>query len=63
MTHALTNWLWRFISTAGYPTQDPSPTDETPMKIEIERLPDYLWRELGFRPVRRRDDDPWGQIQ
>ena len=63
MTHALANWLWRLASAAGHPTRYRRRTDETPMKIELERLPDRLWRELGFRPVRRCDDDFWGQIK
>jgi hypothetical protein len=62
MTHALPNWLWRLVSTATHQPQDP-PETRQPMKIEIERLPDYLWRDLGFRQVRRPEDDPWWRLQ
>jgi hypothetical protein len=27
------------------------------MKIEVERLPDRLWGDLGFPRLRRRDED------
>jgi hypothetical protein len=63
MTHALTNWLWRIVSTATHPAQDPPKPGQPPMKIEIERLPDYLWRELGFQQSRRPEDDSWWRLQ
>jgi hypothetical protein len=63
MTHALTNWLWRILSTATRPVQNPPDPAQRPMKVEVERLPDYLWRELGFRQIRRPDDDPWWRLQ
>jgi hypothetical protein len=36
MTHALTNWLCRLVSTATHSPQDPPETRQPPMKIEIE---------------------------
>ena len=61
MTYALTHWLWRLVSTAAYPIQDPPQAERPPMTIAVERLPDYLWRELGFtqrRPSNEVDDWP-----
>ena len=63
MTHSLANWLWRIVSTATYPAHNLSQTEQQAMKIEVERLPDYLWRGLGFPPIRRLEDDPWRQVQ
>ena len=31
--------------------------DRKPMEIEVERLPDYLWRDLGFQQPRRPDGE------
>ena len=52
-------WLARFFSSARRPvmrTQLAMPTQmdrRSPMTIEVERLPDYQWRELGFpQPAR-----------
>jgi hypothetical protein len=61
MTHTLAHWLWRIVSTR--PAPDLPRAEQPPMKIAVERLPDYLWRELGFRQVRRPEDDPWRRIQ
>ncbi|HEY1382858.1 MAG TPA: hypothetical protein VGF43_04545 [Dongiaceae bacterium] len=61
MTHALVHWLWRLFSTATHPAPDVRQTERPPMKIAVERLPDYLWRELGFtqrRPSSEVDDWP-----
>jgi len=27
--------------------------DRKPMEIEVDRLPDYFWRDLGFQQPRR----------
>jgi len=27
------------------------------MEIEVERLPDYFWRDLGFQQPRRPDGE------
>ena len=55
MAHAFTLWIGRlFSSTAGAVPLPPS-ADRNPMQIEVERLPDYLWRELGFQQPGRLD--------
>ena len=56
MAHTLTLWLDRFLSGAA----SSAPTrlaDHKPMEIEIERLPDYFWRDLGFQQPRRSDGE------
>jgi hypothetical protein len=61
MTHALARWLWRIVSPAVHLTQDPPRAGHPPMKIVVERLPDYMWRNLGFsqrRPPNEVDDWP-----
>lgn len=61
MTHALAHWFWRLAWI--HPAPDRPSAKQPPMKIAVERLPDYLWRDLGFRQVRRPEDDPWQRIQ
>jgi hypothetical protein len=56
MTFALASWLGRFLSIAARPSPGHRP-DDRPMKIEVERRPDYLWRDLGFPQPRRRGED------
>ena len=34
----------------------PPRSAEEPLQIEVERLPDYLWRDLGFQQPRRPDE-------
>lgn len=57
MTLVLRAWLARFLPAvapvAGPTLADPAP----PLNIEIERLPDYLWRDLGFPMPARPDQD------
>ena len=52
MTHAFTLWFGRFFAGARA-TAYASSRDEPPLRIEVERLPDHLWRELGFHQPRR----------
>ena len=54
MTHVFAVWLGRFLA---FPSQSivHAPSTDPPMKIEVERLPDYRWRELGFFPLQRRE--------
>lgn len=47
MAHAFPFWLGQFIFPAR-PVVHPPAKERAPLKIEIERLPDYQWRELGF---------------
>jgi len=45
-------WLDRvLLGTSG---TVPMPyLDRKPMEIEVDRLPDYFWRDLGFQQPRR----------
>lgn len=57
MALAFTLWLGRLFSstTGGVPL--PQFAQRKPMEIEVERLPDYLWRELGFEQPRHLDGE------
>ena len=53
MAFAFTLWFGRlllFNASGGVPF--PQPIGCKPMEIEVERLPDYLWRDLGFPQPR-----------
>ncbi|HKP26382.1 MAG TPA: hypothetical protein VJV39_21115 [Dongiaceae bacterium] len=55
MTLTLTLWLGRLRSSSpGKGPLSPS-TDRKPLEIEVERLPDYLWRNLGFPAPQHRE--------
>jgi hypothetical protein len=54
MTHVLAVWLGR-IFFASRPLIQPLPPKRQPMKLEVERLADYRWRDLGFVPLQRRE--------
>jgi hypothetical protein len=56
MAHTLTLWLDRFLSNTAS-SAPARPVDHKPMEIEVERLPDYLWRDLGFQLPRRPDGE------
>jgi hypothetical protein len=55
MTDVFTLWFGRFFASAR-PALYASPRDEPPLKIEVERLSDHRWRELGFQRPRRPDE-------
>ena len=57
MAHAVTLWLGRLLSSTAGAVQLPQSVDRKPMEIEVERLPDYLWRDLGFQQPRRSDGE------
>ena len=57
MAHAVTLWLGRLFSSPAGAVPPPPFTDRKPMEIEVERLPDYLWRDLGFQQPRRSDGE------
>ena len=59
MTLTFASRLGRSPSTTARPAPDSRQEGQAPMKIEVESLPDYLWRELGFQQARRPDTDPW----
>jgi hypothetical protein len=46
-------WLNRLLLSTSGAVPLPQPADREPMEIEVERLPDYLWRDLGFPQPRR----------
>ncbi|HJR23196.1 MAG TPA: hypothetical protein VJ822_16300 [Dongiaceae bacterium] len=52
MDFTLALWLNRLYSTATGAVPGPQPSDCKPLEIEVERLPDYLWRDLGFPQPR-----------
>jgi hypothetical protein len=53
MTHVFTFWLDRLLSETNGAVRLPRPADRKSMKIDVEHLPDYQWRELGFQQPRR----------
>jgi len=57
MAHAVTLWFGRFFSSAARLAPVSKPSAPKVMKIEVESLPDYLWRELGFLQPRRLGED------
>jgi len=57
MAFAIALWLERLLSSATDAVPLPPSTDRKPMTIEVERLPDYLWRDLGFPQPRRPDGE------
>ena len=57
MTIALTLWLERLFSSTTEAVSVPQSADRKPMEIAVERLPDYLWRDLGFQQPRRPDGE------
>lgn len=61
MTLAIVNWAERLLA-AGTPPLESSRKGHDrrrPMTITVERLPDYLWRELGFQQPRHPENDRW----
>lgn len=53
MAFAIELWLERLLSNSIGAVSPPRSDGRKPMEIEVERLPDYLWRELGFQQPRR----------
>lgn len=49
-------WVWQLIGSERRSAARPERQASPPMKIEVERLPDYRWRELGFVQARRSDE-------
>lgn len=56
MTLLSVSWLGRFFSARTRLVAQDQRGEEPPMKITVERLPDYYWRDLGF-PLPARDED------
>jgi hypothetical protein len=57
MTLLSVQWFWRLLGEASPRNLRPRRQDPPPMTIEVERLPDRLWGDLGFPRLRRRDED------
>ena len=57
MALALSLWLNRLLSSTPHAFPPLPSTDRKPMEIEVGRLPDYLWRDLGFQQPRRADGE------
>jgi hypothetical protein len=57
MALASTIWLNRLLSRDFESTARPVSTDRKPMEIEVERLPDRQWRDLGFVSPRRPGEE------
>jgi hypothetical protein len=56
MTFTFPSWIGQLPIASSRPAPDSRPAGK-PMRIEVERLPDYRWRELGFPQPRRPDED------
>jgi hypothetical protein len=57
MAFAFTFWLGRLWSSTSGGVSFPPSAQRKPMEIEVERLPDYLWRDLGFQQPRCPDGE------
>ena len=57
MTLLSVRWVWRLLNEASPRNLWPRRVEPPPMRIEVERLPDRLWSDLGFPRLRRRDED------
>jgi hypothetical protein len=50
------HWIWQLVGDQRHKNARPDRPPSPPMTIEVERLPDYLWRDLGFPQPRRRGE-------
>jgi hypothetical protein len=50
------HWIWQLIGSERRSAARPERRVPPLMKIEVERLPDYRWRDLGFAQARRSDE-------
>ena len=56
MTFTFPSWTGQLLLPSSRPAPDALPAGK-PMKIEVQRLPDYRWRELGFPQPHRPGED------
>jgi hypothetical protein len=56
MTFTFPSWSGQLLLPSRRPAPDALPVGK-PMKIEVQRLPDYRWRELGFVQPHRPGED------
>jgi len=47
------HWIWHLVGSERRSAARPERHAPPLMKIEMERLPDYRWRDLGFSQTRR----------
>ncbi len=52
MTFTFPSWIAQLPLTSSRAAPDSRPAGK-PMKIEVQRLPDYRWRDLGFPQPHR----------
>ena len=57
MAFTITLWLERLLLGTPGTVSLPQAFDRKPMGIEVERQPDYLWRDLGFPQPRRPEGE------
>jgi hypothetical protein len=57
MALTFTLWLNRLLSSSTGAVPLPPSVNRKAMQIQVEPLPDYLWRDLGFEQPRRRDGE------
>jgi hypothetical protein len=57
MTFEFASWFGRAPLTADRSAPNGQRDDREPLKIEVERMPDYLWRALGFPQPQQRDEE------
>ena len=50
------HWVWQWIGAERRSDVRVQRDAPPPMKIEVEPLPDYQWRALGFAAAIRRDE-------
>jgi hypothetical protein len=50
------HWIWHLIGSERRSAARPERHAPPLMKIEVECLPDYRWRDLGFPQTRRCDE-------
>lgn len=56
MTLLSAAWFGRFFPEGTALIARGQRDEKLPMKIEVERLPDYYWGDLGFpRPMRNQE--------
>ena len=56
MVLASTIWL-NLLLSRDFDSARPAAAERKPMEIEVDRLPDYVWRDLGFQQPRRPDGE------
>jgi hypothetical protein len=50
------HWIWQVIGSERRSAARPERHAPPLMTIEVECLPDYRWRDLGFAQARRSDE-------